>query len=237
MHIVPVIDLKDGQVVHAKAGQRDHYAPIRSKLTHGSDAIAVISAFLSVYPFSTIYIADLDAIMHKPVQQQLITSILNRFPAVHFWLDAGGHTAELCRNDHRLVPVFGSESTAYKQFTRLRDLFSDMVLSLDFQQQRFIGDEHILKQTECWPETVILMNLDRVGTCSGLQADEFTPIKPDKHRQFYAAGGFRQFADFIQADARGFTGALVATSLHEQQLTRPQIETLSKKNAPQGGAL
>jgi phosphoribosylformimino-5-aminoimidazole carboxamide ribotide isomerase len=46
MRIVPVIDLKDGAVVHARQGRRDTYQPIASPLCASSDVYRVLDAFL-----------------------------------------------------------------------------------------------------------------------------------------------------------------------------------------------
>ena len=61
--IVPVLDLKGGEVVHARAGERERYLPIRSRLAAGSAPAAVVDGLLSVAPFRRIYIADLDALL------------------------------------------------------------------------------------------------------------------------------------------------------------------------------
>ena len=65
MKIIPVIDLKDGVVVHAQQGIRDLYQPINTALCQSSDIYQVIEAFLGVYDFDTFYIADLNAITHQ----------------------------------------------------------------------------------------------------------------------------------------------------------------------------
>ena len=62
MHIIPVIDLKDGLVVSALQGQREAYQPLLSPLCSTSKLEDCISGFLTVYTFKTIYIADLNAI-------------------------------------------------------------------------------------------------------------------------------------------------------------------------------
>ena len=72
MKIIPVIDLKDGVVVHAHQGMREQYQPIGSNLCQSSDIYRVIEAFLGVYDFDTIYIADLNAITHQGDHDRLI---------------------------------------------------------------------------------------------------------------------------------------------------------------------
>ena len=62
MQVIPVLDLKGGLVVHARMGAREQYRPIRTPLSPTSNPIDVARGLLSVYPFSSFYIADLDAI-------------------------------------------------------------------------------------------------------------------------------------------------------------------------------
>ena len=62
MDIIPVIDLMGGQAVHAKLGRRDEYRPLQSRLCRTSRPLDVAEALLALYPFRTLYLADLDAI-------------------------------------------------------------------------------------------------------------------------------------------------------------------------------
>ena len=55
MKIIPVIDLKDGVVVHAQQGMRENYQPIKTDLCPSSDIYNVINAFLAIYHFDTIF--------------------------------------------------------------------------------------------------------------------------------------------------------------------------------------
>jgi uncharacterized protein related to proFAR isomerase len=60
--IIPVLDLKHGKVVRARAGDRANYQPIVTPLSPTSEAADVLRGLMALAPFSTVYIADLDAI-------------------------------------------------------------------------------------------------------------------------------------------------------------------------------
>ena len=62
MDVIPVIDIKNGQVVHAQGGRRDSYRPIRTPLSPTSAPADVAAGLLRLAPFRNLYIADLDAI-------------------------------------------------------------------------------------------------------------------------------------------------------------------------------
>jgi phosphoribosylformimino-5-aminoimidazole carboxamide ribotide isomerase len=59
LNVIPVIDVLNGVVVHAKRGERATYQAIRSQLTHSSEPLDIVAALLDVYPFQQLYIADL----------------------------------------------------------------------------------------------------------------------------------------------------------------------------------
>jgi phosphoribosylformimino-5-aminoimidazole carboxamide ribotide isomerase len=62
MRIIPVLDLKGGQVVRGIAGRRSEYRPIVSKLTNSALPLDVAHAFRQHFDFNELYVADLDAI-------------------------------------------------------------------------------------------------------------------------------------------------------------------------------
>jgi phosphoribosylformimino-5-aminoimidazole carboxamide ribotide isomerase len=62
LRAIPVIDLMHGQVVRAQMGDRASYRPLESLLSPTSDPVDVVRGLLGVFPFQTLYVADLDAI-------------------------------------------------------------------------------------------------------------------------------------------------------------------------------
>ena len=62
MDVIPVIDVRHGVAVHARQGQRAAYRPLETPLARGTDPVAVARGFLSLFPFRTMYVADLDGI-------------------------------------------------------------------------------------------------------------------------------------------------------------------------------
>ena len=107
MHIIPVIDLLDGLAVHARRGLRSGYRPVASSLCPDPDPQAVLRAYLSLYPFRTVYVADLNAIQNTGDNDAVMRGLLAAFPGMEFWLDAG--KATLKRTVPALRPVLGTE--------------------------------------------------------------------------------------------------------------------------------
>jgi phosphoribosylformimino-5-aminoimidazole carboxamide ribotide isomerase len=230
MEIIPVLDLKHGTVVHARMGQRDQYRPIETPLSPTSKPVDVARGLLSVHPFETFYIADLDAIERKSDNDAALVLLRSEFPGLVFWVDNGvtdtAHAKSWLDADLGNL-VLGSESQ--KDDTLVRSFFRDdrVVLSLDYRGDAFVGPVALLKDAETWPSKVIAMTLARVGSESGPDMERLLAIKqrvPD--RRVYAAGGVRDAADLAALARAGISGALVASSLHNGTLTGAQIARL-----------
>jgi phosphoribosylformimino-5-aminoimidazole carboxamide ribotide isomerase len=223
--IVPVLDLKGGQVVHARAGERSRYLPIRSTLAASSEPQAVIDGLLSVAPFRRVYIADLDAIEGRGDHRRLVTELARRYRSLAFWLDGGfaGAAEAAAVLAEGATPVLGSESLRDERalIATVRRLGSgNCVLSLDYRGERFVGPAAIEDQPEFWPDRVIAMTLSRVGSGAGPDMSRLAGLRRVAGaRYLFAAGGVRDAEDLERLAAMGIAGALVASALHDGRLT------------------
>ena len=80
LRLIPVIDLMDGMVVHAREGRREECRPVRSRLTESAAPLDIAQALLELHPFKTLYIADLDAIARRGENRDSLLAIRQRFP-------------------------------------------------------------------------------------------------------------------------------------------------------------
>jgi phosphoribosylformimino-5-aminoimidazole carboxamide ribotide isomerase len=227
IEIVPVIDLKQGQVVRARAGERDRYVPIVTPLSPTSDPVDVARGLLAVTPASHLYVADLDAIEGGGHNLADIRRLAEAFPEMALWVDAGTATLEqaqafLKARLGRLV--LGSESQVDTQL--LKALAGEVVLSLDFRGERFVGPRAIWDNPPLWPDTVIVMTLARVGTGTGPDLDRLRKARQRAPRtNIYAAGGLRGPEDMARLADIGVAGVLVASALHDGRLDGRSIHT------------
>ena len=76
-------------------GSRSQYRPIETPLSSTSKPVDVTRGLLSIYPFKTFYIADLDAIERKGDNNEALTHLKTEFPDLAFWVDNG--VADLAR--------------------------------------------------------------------------------------------------------------------------------------------
>lgn len=237
MQVIPVIDLLNGLVVHAQQGQRADYAPVRSQLTSDSDLFAIVEALLTVYPFKTFYIADLNSIQQKQCDashRALIEKLCNQYPDISFWVDAGVHSTETMQPWKHLpiTPVIGTEncSSLHEYQAMIKDLTKSPILSLDYFGQTLKGNAELISNAGYWPKKVIVMTLAQVGSGLGPDFEKLLQIKEQKaNGQIYAAGGVRNVADLIALKQHRIHGALVATALHNKQISRQDLLKLNEQ--------
>ena len=231
MEVIPVIDLKDGAVVHARMGMRSAYAPIETPLSPTSRPTDVARGLLSIFPFKKFYVADLNAIENKDNNNAALKRLSLDFPELVFWVDAGiadVHHAQRWFEAGLGHLVLGSETQRDSDLIRFLCRNNRTILSLDFRGDAFLGPASLLNEATIWPTNVIVMTLARVGSASGPDMNWLTTIKSRAtNRQVYAAGGVRDANDLASLATAGIAGALVATSLHNGKLTGAQIARLS----------
>ena len=148
-------------------GDRASYRPIESPLSPTSDAVDVVRGLLAVFPFSTLYVADLDAIERAGDNFPALRRIRAEFPALRMWVDNGAaDTAalEALIGADLGAPVIGSESQRDGALIARHRNSRRIVLSLDFRGDAFQGPEEILAEPKLWPRRVIVMTLARVGS-------------------------------------------------------------------------
>jgi phosphoribosylformimino-5-aminoimidazole carboxamide ribotide isomerase len=233
MEVIPVLDLKAGVVVHARLGQRDNYRPIETPLSPTSKPIDVAHGLLSIFPFSTLYVADLDAIAGAGDNNAALAQLREEFPRLTFWVDSGvtdrpSAQSWLAAGFGHLV--LGSETQADSALVRGFSKDDRIVLSLDYRGEAFIGPQELLREADAWPSRVIAMTLARVGGLTGPDGERLAAIKscrPDK--RVYAAGGVRDADDLVALAHLGAAGALVASCLHNGKLAGAQIARLQAK--------
>jgi phosphoribosylformimino-5-aminoimidazole carboxamide ribotide isomerase len=234
MQIIPVIDLKNGLVVHAKQGNRDDYAALKSELCKSSDIFDVIDAFWTLYRFLIIYIADLNAITRQGNNADLLGEVLAAFPHISFWIDAG---YPLCNKSFQeltnFLPVLGSESFQEDTISEIQLFKNNFILSLDYSATGKLGAKTLFSKQAFWPEQLIIMSLPRVGSNLGPDVDKLSAYRKHYPQQkIIAAGGIRDSQDLSALERIGIQQVLVATALHNGRISPDDIANLQAKKYP-----
>ncbi|WP_233836364.1 HisA/HisF-related TIM barrel protein [Paraburkholderia sp. ZP32-5] len=239
MQVIPVIDLLDGHVVRAVRGERSAYRPIQSRLAASSEPLAIAAALLEASGASTLYIADLGAILRHGAHASTLAAVRAALPGVELWLDAGftdyaSMRALFDRIDAHgdahaptapqlatLVPIFGTESL--RDIDALRASQADglaPILSLDHRAGQLLTAAELDPSSAWWPSRVIAMTLDQVGSYAGPDLASFERIRSRAaaHTTVIGAGGIRNRDDMAAAARTGATAWLVASALHDRHI-------------------
>ena len=230
MIVIPVIDLMNGEVVHARGGDRSKYKPLRSPVARSSDPIDVVHGLRGLAEFRIIYVADLDAIRGSGYPSRQLAEMHARFPDIELWIDAGITDRRSLENFLELdlgTPVLGSET--------LRDATllgichgTEPILSLDYRGDRYLGSLDLNSDARAWPRRIISMTLDRVGTARGPDTERVCRLlarKPDA--QIFAAGGVYEIEHLLRLAGVGAHGALVGSALYTGHLRADMLTGFS----------
>lgn len=233
MKIIPVIDLKDGVVVHAWEGRRDQYLPLQTQLCRSADVFQIIQMFVASYCFDTVYIADLNAITLQGNHDRLINDVALYFPEILFWIDRGYQRFGERLEQSNCLPVLGSESYRDDNILELNTFNNNFILSLDYSLSETLGAKNLFSSPDLWPDHIIIMTLDRVGSHKGpdlVKLAEFCSRYPNKN--FIAAGGIRNQQDLLALQAIGIQQALIASALHSGAISADDVAKLQAKKYP-----
>ncbi|NOQ93123.1 MAG: hypothetical protein GQ547_00640 [Methylophaga sp.] len=229
MEIIPVIDVMGGKAVHARGDERADYPLLKSILTQSYHPIGVIKDLLDYHPFSTIYIADLDAIMLGERNCDFYSELSQTFPEINFYLDAGvtdkASWQSLAVNSN-IYPVIGSETLVDISCLQDLDVQKKSILSLDFKYGEFLGDKNLLASPNIWPEQLIAMSLDCVGAQQGPDLTLLEALKRKSTSDIIAAGGVRSEQDLMLLEQKGIKRALVASALHDGRIDKQILNTI-----------
>jgi phosphoribosylformimino-5-aminoimidazole carboxamide ribotide isomerase len=240
MRILPVLDLKQGQVVRGIAGQRQEYQPIVSRLTASSLPLDVARAFRAHFGLTELYLADLDAISGAPPALPLYAAL--RRDGFRLWVDAGIRDcadalaqAELEGLVIGLETVRGPETLEQLCLKRSRE---PLIFSLDLRSGKPLASSTLWTSEDAWAIAVqaigcgirklIVLDLARVGVNTGPGTEELCSrlVKTFPEVEVIAGGGIRDVTDLRRLRERGISAVLVASALHDGRLSRADLEAL-----------
>jgi phosphoribosylformimino-5-aminoimidazole carboxamide ribotide isomerase len=249
MRVIPVIDLLGGQVVRGIAGRRSEYRPIVSQIAADARPATVARALVERFGFDTVYVADLDAIVHG--QPDVVAWGEIAQAGLKPWIDAGVGTTgaadefrlRVSRLDIAATLVIGLESlVAPMVVDYLCDLVGSeaLALSLDLKQGHPLTRLHWHQQPDLAQEPIeivrmtvgmgirrlIVLDLADVGTGRGPQTLTLCrSIRKDfADLELIAGGGVRGLDDLRALSDADCDAALVASALHDGRLTRDDVE-------------
>jgi HisA/HisF family protein len=241
---VGVIDIKDGKVVQAKAGERDKYAEVESRIIEGDSKtpLSTAAAFYNKLGIRKLYIADLDAIMSSNQKNNIaqIKDIKKEFSDLEIILDAGFNKDFLPKRylDEFLdYAVIATESLNDLELLEdLKKYSNNIIISIDLKNEKIIHNIEAWNKKNIYQvinqiknmgfKKYIILDLAAVGTAGGI-ADYIIEVK--KHfsdLEFITGGGVKDYRDIKALKKFKFSGVLIATAFHNGSLGRKEVKLI-----------
>lgn len=244
MDAVGVIDIKDGIVVQAKAGERDKYAEVESRIiaAEAKTPLSAAAAFYNKLGLRKIYIADLDAIMSSNRKNNLaqIKEIKSEFSDLEIILDAGfneNFSPGKYLSDFLDYAVVATESLFDLSFLeRLKNFSSSIIISIDLKDGKLIHNieewddkninQIIAQIRDMGFKKFIILDLASVGTAGGI-SDYIIELKKEfPELDFITGGGVKDYRDIKNLKKLKFSGVLIATAFHNGSLGRKEVKLI-----------
>jgi phosphoribosylformimino-5-aminoimidazole carboxamide ribotide isomerase len=235
MRVIPVIDLKAGQAVHAIAGERAHYRPVQSSLHAGSCPLSLALAYQGALGLAEIYLADLDAIAGAPPSLALYEALA--VSGIALWVDAGvrdRRTLEPLLHSRAATIVAGLE-TLLGQSALVEAIEAAgpdrLAFSLDLRD-----GQPVLAQEAAWgtndafaiAETairagvmrIVLLDLARVGMGAGTGTHDLVLrlVAAFPQLELTVGGGIAGPDELAALERAGASAALVGSALHDGRI-------------------
>lgn len=248
MRVIPVLDLRGGIAVHARGGERRHYAAVRSQLLDSTvhvdgDVIALAHAGRTVTGDSAIYVADLDAITGGPVQWTCLAALAAS--GADLWADAGVNGVERARH---VAALPSSRVIVGLETLRAAEVLSEIASDIGEDRLAFSLDLRAGVPVSTVPafaamsptalagmavaagaSTVIMLDLARVGSGAGLDLALIRSLRAALPGvELVVGGGVESGADLAAVAAEGVQGVLVASALHDGRLTARDVQHVAR---------
>jgi phosphoribosylformimino-5-aminoimidazole carboxamide ribotide isomerase len=253
VRIIGVIDLKDGQAVHARGGRRDEYAAVSKAAgtVINGDAVKLAGIYLDTFGLTDVYVADLDAIAsavergpHKvhATNVAVVRSICRRGGKVV--VDGGIATLE----EASRIAATGAHGVivgleTLESVEALRDICGQhpVTFSLDLRDgvpmcNTALGkpspEDLAREAVAAGAKAIIVLDVARVGGTSGPDTEMLRRIRGVVTGAALLAGGGVRGVDDLKVLARiGCDGALIASALHDGRLTASDVLVATAVNA------
>jgi len=236
--ILPVIDLRFGQVVRGMAGRREDYQPVESRYAEDSRPGSIAHVYAKNFGFQDCYVADLNAIVDGQMDVAALEAIAVQ--GLKVWLDAGLGSVQHWRacqdalRDWRPYRwVVGLESLeSWQALENLLERISPerLVFSLDMQEGKpistredFAGmsaEEVARRAADVGVTSMILLDLAAVGQGKGSRTESLIrALQTDLPEVELIGGGGMSWPEDVEALAKcGAKRILVASALHDGRI-------------------
>jgi phosphoribosylformimino-5-aminoimidazole carboxamide ribotide isomerase len=243
--VIPVLDIKHGQAVHAVAGPRADYQPLRSIFYSEPDPIKLARALRDRLGVQRLYLADLDAIESGYSQLPIYRELMQ--VGLQLWIDAGARNLAsveplLDLVEPRSAIVAGMETIDGPRALAAiisRAGAERVVFSLDLDDGRArmakpdawsTADPFQLsvRAIEHGVRRLLILDLSRVGTGRGTGSDGLLIRVREAHPEvdLIVGGGVSGIEEIARIKQAGASGVLIGSAIHDGRIGRHELVRL-----------
>ena len=222
--IIFVLDILNGIVVHAVRGERAKYRPVEnSRISESSDPFDMIC----IIGPSQVYIADLDHIQGFGDNFGVIERISRK---TNTMVDIGVKNMGDVRKCASIADtvIIGTETASLDIIERASiefpgrinvsiDMKNGVVLTKD-RNMDVTPEELIRKLNEFDLKDIIILDLSKVGTSTGINTDLLKEMAGISEHKILVGGGIKDLDEIVVLKGLGIDGALVATAVHNGKI-------------------
>ena len=239
--IIPVLDLLDGLIVHAVKGIRENYKPLNSYLFDYPDPNLIINILYNKYEFNEYYVADLNAIISREPNYEIISKIIEK-PYINILLDPGIKKLEDAIRFSSLGIknlILGLETLENKETITKSiqlNLFERLYLSIDMYSEKITTrireyqyspiSEIVNDLGKLGVSRIILLDLKRVGSKEGGIPELYKEIRRIFEGEILVGGGIKNLNDLSVYHHFGFSGVLIGTALYDGTINLKEMTRL-----------
>jgi phosphoribosylformimino-5-aminoimidazole carboxamide ribotide isomerase len=222
--IIFVLDILNGNAVHAVRGERSKYHPVRrSRVCDSPAPLDMISALSP----REVYIADLDRLMHQGDNFELIKEISGKTRTM---ADIGVENLKDIENCAKIADtvILGTETASFDLIEKASIRFPGRInVSIDMKNGKVLARDRNLKigpvelvrkLNDHDIRDMIILDLARVGTGAGIDLDFLNGIARTSSHDVLVGGGIKDMDDIKALERTGISGALVATAVHSGKI-------------------
>ena len=220
MDIIFAMDIRGGIVVKGYKGEREKYEPIErhSKICTTSDPLNVVD---TIKPKRT-YIADLDRIQGWGNNSLIIKRISARTRTL---IDVGIREIGEVRKAEEIgeTVIIGTETGTLDVIRKTQSM--KIAVSVDIRNGNVISPdpeligaplEVIEKLNRFKMSEVILLDINAVGTKSGVNLDDIKQVLDVTGHKLIVAGGIQSLKEIDVLEDLGVSGVILSTAIHEE---------------------
>ncbi|MCZ7384796.1 MAG: HisA/HisF-related TIM barrel protein [Candidatus Methanoperedens sp.] len=222
--IIFVLDILNGNAVHAVRGERAKYQPVKGSVVCGSSApLDIISTIMP----TEVYIADLDYLQHLGDNFALIGQISEMTKTM---VDIGPENIDDVKKCARIADtvIIGTETATFDLIAAVAERFPGRInVSIDMKNGKVLTKDRklemkprelIKKLNDYDIKDIIILELSKVGTSAGIDVDFFKEVAGLSNHNILVGGGIRDMDDIHALEKIGISGALVATAVHNGKI-------------------